>query len=102
MEGITVGMSTTGCLAAAKKELFGSLDAWFRPHVIERNLGALAHRRVVRDSRFSRASKSAGATRELTAEHTSAVREKYRRELDALKAIDARAVHRAREIARST
>ncbi|MFB7210050.1 hypothetical protein [Streptomyces sp. NPDC056255] len=55
VEGTVVGMSTTGCLATAKKALYGSLEAWFRPHVIARNVGALTRRRVLADPRYLRA-----------------------------------------------
>jgi hypothetical protein len=52
--GVTTRTSTTGCLAEARKQLYGSLEAWFRPSVVEGNVGNLARERAAADPRYLR------------------------------------------------
>lgn len=52
---ITTGVSTTGCLARARKTLYGDPRTWFRPDVVAGNIGGLIRQRVTEDQRYLRA-----------------------------------------------
>lgn len=99
VEGVTTQLSTNGCLADARKQLYGDLEAWYRPHVIAGNIDSLAHRDVLADPRYQ---KDEQTRRELARHYAAAVRAKYRTELDRLDAIEDRAADRAREILRDS
>ncbi|MET9457976.1 hypothetical protein ABZY05_23315 [Streptomyces canus] len=47
--GLVVQANSDGCLAEAKRVLYGDLGRWFRTEVTVNNLGAAAHRRVTQD-----------------------------------------------------